>query len=221
MPLNNVICGNTIPDPRPGAAYRRDPEQKRLLLLTAAEELFGEQGFDATSTAQIATHAGVSEGILFHHFGSKKGLFTALGEQFALAAAAASMPSDHTQITEESVVRGAFAFAENNPSLYNMMAKGAGELTYADIHAQNDLVVDAIEKNLTLGMRRGDVRQGDAKIMAQLQFAVVDAAINAWRNDDNALNKENYIQEAINCMRAMLAPNTKSNGAHKLQENNR
>ena len=200
-----------MPSPRPGAAYRRNPEQKRLLLLAAAEELFAQRGFEATSTAQIANHAGVSEGILFHHFGSKKGLFAALGEQFALAAAAASMASDHTQITEESVVRGAFTFAENNPALYHMMTKGAGELTYADIQAQSDLVVNAIEKNLTQGMRRGDVRQGDAKIMAQLQFAVVDAAINAWRNDDNPLRKENYIQEAINCMHAMLAPTSKSN----------
>ena len=39
-------------------AYRRDPEQKRSLLLESAQELFAEQGFDATSTAQIARHAG-------------------------------------------------------------------------------------------------------------------------------------------------------------------
>lgn len=200
-----------MPNPNSGAAYRRNPEQKRLLLLTAAEELFGQNGFEGTSTAQIASHAGVSEGILFHHFGSKKGLFSALGEQFARAAAAASMPNDHSQITEESVVRSAFAFAESNPALYNMMTKGAGELTYADIQAQSDVVVAAIEKNLTQAMRRGDVRQGDPKIMAQLQFAVVDAAINAWRNDPNTLRKENYIQEAINCMHAMLAPTSKSN----------
>lgn len=204
-----------MPNTNSGTTHRRNPEQKRLLLLAAAEELFGQNGFDATSTAQIASHAGVSEGILFHHFGSKKGLFAALGEQFALAAAAASMPNDHSQMTEESVVRGAFAFAESNPALYDMMAKGAGELTYADIQAQNDVVVAAIEKNLIQGMRRGDVRQGDAKIMAQLQFALVDAAINAWRNDPNALRKENYIQEAINCMHAMLVPNVKSNGALK------
>lgn len=198
-----------MPNPNSGAAYRRNPEQKRLQLLAAAEELFGQQGFDATSTAQIASHAGVSEGILFHHFGSKKGLFAALGEQLAVAAAEASMPQDHTQMTEESVVRGAFAFAESNPALYNMMAQGAGELTYADIQAQSDVVVRTIEKNLTLGMRRGEIRQGDAKIMAQLQFAVVDAAINAWRNDPNPLRKENYIQEAINCMHAMLVPTPK------------
>lgn len=198
-----------MPNPNSGTAYRRNPEQKRLLLLAAAEELFGQHGFDGTSTAQIANHAGVSEGILFHHFGSKKGLFAELGEQFAQAAAAASMPEDHSQMTEESVVRGAFAFAESNPALYDMMNKGAGELTYADIQAHSDVVVAAIEKKLIQAMRRGDVRQGDTKIMAQLQFAVVDAAINAWRNDPNTLRKENYIQEAINCMHAMLAPTPK------------
>lgn len=203
-----------MPKNASNTARSRDPAQKRLLLLTAAEELFSSKGFEATSTAEIANLAGVSEGILFHHFGSKKGLFAALGEQFALAAAEASMPEDQTQMTEESVVRGAFRFAEENPALYNMMSKGAGELTYADIQAQSDVVVAAIEQNLVRGMRRGDVRQGDAKIMAQLQFAVVDAAINAWRNDTNPLRKENYIQEAINCMHAMLAP-TQRPGARR------
>ena len=149
---------------------------------------------------------GVSEGILFHHFGSKKGLFAALGERYALAAAAASMPIDAEQITEESVVRGAFAFAEANPALYEMMMKGSGELSLSDIQAQNAPLIAAIEHNLADAMSRGDIRQGDAKIMAQLQYAIVEASFSAWRRDSNPLRKEDYVQEAIKCMRAMLAP---------------
>jgi AcrR family transcriptional regulator len=43
-------------------------------LRAAALELFASQGYDRTSTAQIAAHAGVSEMTLFRHFPSKEGL---------------------------------------------------------------------------------------------------------------------------------------------------
>lgn len=41
-------------------------ERRRLEL--AALELYREQGFDRTTTAQIAKHAGVTERTFFHHF---------------------------------------------------------------------------------------------------------------------------------------------------------
>ena len=46
------------------------------VLLEAARAVFIEKGFSAT-TAEVAERAGVSEGILFHRFGSKAGLFRA------------------------------------------------------------------------------------------------------------------------------------------------
>lgn len=45
-------------------------------LLAAARVVFIERGFQAT-TAEVAHHAGVSEGTLFKRFGSKAGLFHA------------------------------------------------------------------------------------------------------------------------------------------------
>jgi AcrR family transcriptional regulator len=49
----------------------------RGLLLTAARELFGLHGYDAVTTRQIAESAGVSEQMVFRHFGSKAKLFEA------------------------------------------------------------------------------------------------------------------------------------------------
>lgn len=44
-------------------------------LVVAALELFGSQGFAPVSVASIAEHAGVTTGALYHHFGSKAGLY--------------------------------------------------------------------------------------------------------------------------------------------------
>jgi len=43
-------------------------------IIRAAEWLFSEHGFENTSTHMIAKEAGVSEGLIFKHFGTKKKL---------------------------------------------------------------------------------------------------------------------------------------------------
>lgn len=44
-------------------------------LVEAALELFGTHGFDSVAVGTIAEHAGVTTGSLYHHFGSKAGLY--------------------------------------------------------------------------------------------------------------------------------------------------
>ena len=48
--------------------------EKQENILNTALELFAKDGYDATSTSKIAKCAGVSEGLIFRHYGSKDGL---------------------------------------------------------------------------------------------------------------------------------------------------
>jgi AcrR family transcriptional regulator len=57
-----------------GAATRR-------ALLDAARELFGEQGYAATSLDEVAHAANVTKGALYHHYSGKQELFAAVYEQ--------------------------------------------------------------------------------------------------------------------------------------------
>ncbi|OBI84820.1 TetR/AcrR family transcriptional regulator [Mycobacterium sp. E740] len=57
----------------PGA--RRPPGEARRLLLDAARDLFARRDYRSTTTREIAEAAGVTEYLLFRHFGSKAGLF--------------------------------------------------------------------------------------------------------------------------------------------------
>ena len=58
-----------------GHAARRPPGEPRRLLLDAARELFARQDYRSTTTREIAEAAGVTEYLLFRHFGSKAALF--------------------------------------------------------------------------------------------------------------------------------------------------
>lgn len=54
--------------------------EKQEKIIRTALQLFAENGFDATSTSKIAKTAGVSEGLIFRHFGNKDGLLSAIME---------------------------------------------------------------------------------------------------------------------------------------------
>ncbi len=54
--------------------------EKQEKILQAALQLFAKEGFHATSTNKVAKLAGVSEGLIFRHFGSKEGLLQAILE---------------------------------------------------------------------------------------------------------------------------------------------
>jgi AcrR family transcriptional regulator len=73
----------------PGAAARqRDSAATRHALLTAARELFGTVGYDATTVRAVADRAGVNQALLFRYFGNKEGLFAeaVLGQAMELLA---------------------------------------------------------------------------------------------------------------------------------------
>lgn len=53
-------------------------EDRRQQILQAATELFAKQGFEGTTTRQIALQAKVNEAIIFRHFPSKEELYWAV-----------------------------------------------------------------------------------------------------------------------------------------------
>ena len=59
----------------PTQAKRRPRGAPRRLLLDAARDLFARQDYRSTTTREIAEAAGVTEHLLFRHFGSKAALF--------------------------------------------------------------------------------------------------------------------------------------------------
>ena len=67
-------------------ASRLKAPQRREQLIAVATKQFGKFGYDATTTAAIADAAGVTEPILYRHFGSKQELFIAITRESRRAA---------------------------------------------------------------------------------------------------------------------------------------
>ena len=71
-------------DKRPGTKRQQreatTADQTRAALVHAALKLFGRQGFDGTSTRQIAAEAKANIGSIAYHFGGKEGLRAAAAD---------------------------------------------------------------------------------------------------------------------------------------------
>lgn len=55
---------------------RKEAEVRKNEIIDAADELFNQKGFDGTSTNDILEKVGIARGTLYHHFKSKRRLWT-------------------------------------------------------------------------------------------------------------------------------------------------
>lgn len=71
------------PPSAPSASPRTKPAEVRLdELMTAAESLFMENGFEATTIADITRVANVAKGTFYHYFASKNEMLAALANRY-------------------------------------------------------------------------------------------------------------------------------------------
>lgn len=65
-----------------GSARDSSSDTTSERILQAADRLFGEKGFDAASTREIAERSGVNKALIHYHFRSKEGLFLSLLDRY-------------------------------------------------------------------------------------------------------------------------------------------
>jgi AcrR family transcriptional regulator len=75
-----------VPVRRAGMAWQWGKTgQTQQALLEAAREVFTGQGFAGANVAEIAARAGMTPGVIYHHFGGKNELYVALWRRHSLA----------------------------------------------------------------------------------------------------------------------------------------
>jgi AcrR family transcriptional regulator len=172
--------------------------------MRAARELFAERGFAATGTADVARLAGVSEGILFHHFGSKAGLLEAVAADYGRGLAQAmfeAAPGPGEGPAAEPMLRAAFAYVRENRAFSSLLklAPEAG-VDAAAKRASRGQIVAALERGLRAWSEAGQLRPLDARIAAELLFALVEAALIECFTHGQGDREEDYLREAVACV---------------------
>jgi AcrR family transcriptional regulator len=110
--------------PASATASGTDPTGGRDRILDAALDVFAERGYNAASIAAIAQRARVAKSVMYHHFGSKAGLYEAIVEaQTAdlIERVAAAVPRDPNAPRLRAGVDAYFAFLKSRPAVWRLL----------------------------------------------------------------------------------------------------
>lgn len=119
----------------------RDGEDTRGRVLQAAQELFAEKGFSGTSLALISQRCGISDGLILHHFQSKKNLYRQVLETLAGRYTQALLPAQGEAASPQEMMQQTLAASFNfwkQDSAYQRISLWAyleGETELADQEA--------------------------------------------------------------------------------------
>jgi AcrR family transcriptional regulator len=171
-------------------AERSDATSSKLV--SAARELFGRDGYAATSIETVAAAAGVTKGAAYHHFGNKAALFRLvfIHEQQQISAALERAAAEEPD-SWSALLRGCRTFLGHclNPAFRRIvLLDGPAVLGW---EAVREIEYAHTLRVLTEGMRAaaadGNVIDGDLTARSQLIFgALCEAGMLLARSDDPA-----------------------------------
>ena len=181
----------------------RSGEDARRRLREAALELYGEQGYDSTTTAQIAARAGVTERTFFRHFADKREvLFGGESElRDTMVGAIAGAPPETSPL---DLVVGAYLaavplFVAGRPIAIRRAelidaTPALQERAHAKTAALADAVVDAL-------MSRG-ITEPTSRLAAQVGAAAFQRAGAQWYADPS-LDLPTLVRDAVDEVRRL------------------
>ena len=186
----------------------RDPTEKRARILSAARALFAEGGYLTTTTAVIARRAGVSEGIVFHHFGSKAAVLEAVASEYGRGVAEAmfsAAPAQGAPPSAQKMLRRAFAYVRQHGGLSRLLAVSADPSDSAAARrASRSAIVAALARGYRTWSQQGLMRAMDAQIVAELTYALVEAALRECFVRGDGSREEDYLRETVRCVEGAL-----------------
>jgi AcrR family transcriptional regulator len=90
-------------------ATRVPAAQRKEQIVMAAMRCFAERGFEGTTTRMLARAAGVSEGLIFRHFPTKKSLYRAIISRRIAEGPAGMMPAEAAARNDDRAVLSSIA----------------------------------------------------------------------------------------------------------------
>lgn len=162
-------------------SYEKTPrkQQQRSIrtkqkLLDAALDAFAENGFQGTSTRNIAERAGVHHPLITYHFKNKEELWRAAADRIfrefngKLARAAEEQAGECPKARMSAMIRAYVHYAASNPALHKIMVQEASRPSkrldwLVDTHLRP--VFQIVVKDIEELQKRGVAPEGDPALL--------------------------------------------------------
>jgi AcrR family transcriptional regulator len=216
------------------AEKERNPTRSRAAILDAAERLFAEKGYEATSLNEVGAAAGVSRGTPGYFFGSKPELYQAvLDRSFAevreavrAGRARALASSQSPEVILAGAVSDYFDFLAARPNFVRLIEREALNGTHlpdgvGHLSAGQEALA-AISAELGLDdSPAGEAAQLLLSIISLCWFPLIHArtvapAVGVWLEDAEELErrKRHVISLVLHGLRGSLASTSTEHSSH-------
>ena len=194
---------------------------RRQALLSAAEALFIEKGYEATSLTDIIDRAGGSRATLYAHFGDKEGLFRAvlverkrqmMSGLARVESAQSGSPRDHLLAVAHQCIQT--LMEDNSASLLRVLVtEGARvpDIAWMFLHAGPESSVMGLAVYLERLKRAGVLQLDDTAVAARVFLGMVtgnrvlERLIQPARPVD-PIQLNQYLEQAVDLFLAGAAP---------------
>jgi AcrR family transcriptional regulator len=182
----------------------------RAALLAAAEKLFGVRGFEETSIAELTKAASIALGTFYLYFPDKRALFIELVDSLGarlrhhLTQHIGDDATDRLEV-ERRGLEAFLTFVDEHRHLYRIVRQAdfVDQRCFRRYYAS---LASSYARGLRRAMTGGEVRSGDAEVMAYALMGVADFVGMRWVLWSKQRPSAKVIRESIDFIEAALVP---------------
>lgn len=187
--------------PRPNVS-----DERKAQIISAAEDVFTQKGFNEARMDDIADETGLSKGTLYLYFKSKDDLIIAILDRMfqremkqmeGLDQAGLSAADAIWEMTE-AVTNNILGFVRLVPIVYQFLA-----LAFRNKYVQKALkkyinqYIDMITPIIEQGIKSGEFRKVNAREVAIAMSAIIEGTLLLWVYDRDLVEPEKHIRSGV------------------------
>ncbi|MEV7975029.1 TetR family transcriptional regulator [Streptomyces sp. NPDC086519] len=172
----------------------------------AAMELYNDKGFDATTVAEIAARAEVTERTFYRHFVDKREVLfqpNALADVLAHATATAAAPLAPLEVIAHALTEAAPVLEERAELVRQRQAVIAAN---PELQERELAKLASLASTLADALRERGLEATTATLAAEIGIAAFKVAIERWADDPGRHTLARWIRETLDAIRHLTAP---------------
>jgi AcrR family transcriptional regulator len=173
----------------------------------AAMELYGRQGYERTTVAEIAERAGVTERTFFRHFADKREVLFGNSHRLhdLLVGAVNNAPPSAAPMEAVEAALNAWAAVLNDRGDREYSMQRQAVLASSEELRERDLIKMAtLSTSIAEALRRRGVKEPTASLTAETGIAVFKVAFLRWVNPANRKGLPKLLAESLEQLKVAI-----------------
>ena len=184
---------------------RLDPAQRREQLIELGVKMMSERGLDRISVEEIAEEAGISRGLLFHYFATKRDFHLAIVTHSTEEMLARTEPLQglHPIATLRDAMERYVDYVTENRDSYLSLLRGSASADpdmVAVFEWSRTTIVERILGNLPIPV---EIDSGELALAVRGWIAFVEEATISWLRDPQQVSRETLIELQVRALPAV------------------